>query len=186
MSSRTSNKNGLVAFPSVSQSLHSLPRATSMSNVALHPNMYAQRAKESEAKLQNAFTKPTLNPHSPPPVRAPAPPFLRVLTDPAAPANATARSTAHDARTSKIEMNAAAHRTPRRPLPPPTRFLFICQGLRRTLPPFHTRSSRDRSQVPPLRTTTSCFRRYRVPSSFGLHARTTPHPTPHSASASTL
>ncbi|KAJ7244400.1 hypothetical protein B0H12DRAFT_1129390 [Mycena haematopus] len=66
MSSRdASNKKGLVAFPSVSQSLHSLPRATSMSNVALHPNMYAQRAKESEAKLQHAFTKPTLNPNSP-------------------------------------------------------------------------------------------------------------------------
>ncbi|KAF7368791.1 hypothetical protein MVEN_00204200 [Mycena venus] len=36
-----------------------------MSNVSLHPNMYAQRAKESEAKLQHAFTKPTLNPNSP-------------------------------------------------------------------------------------------------------------------------
>jgi hypothetical protein len=52
MSSRdASNKKGLVAFPSVSSSLHSLPRATSMSNVSLHPNMYAQRAKESEAKV---------------------------------------------------------------------------------------------------------------------------------------
>ncbi|KAJ6629363.1 hypothetical protein B0H10DRAFT_1986857 [Mycena sp. CBHHK59/15] len=62
-----SNKKGLVAFPSVSSSLHSLPRATSMSNVSLHPNMYAQRAKESEAKvpLQHAFTKPILNPNSP-------------------------------------------------------------------------------------------------------------------------
>ncbi|KAJ7254654.1 hypothetical protein B0H12DRAFT_1114661 [Mycena haematopus] len=66
MSSRnTSNKNGLVAFPSVSQSLHSLSHATSMSNVALHHNMYAMRAKESEAKLQHAFTKPTLSPNSP-------------------------------------------------------------------------------------------------------------------------
>ncbi|KAJ7708374.1 hypothetical protein B0H17DRAFT_1032335 [Mycena rosella] len=62
-----SNKKGLVAFPSVSSSLNSLPRATSMSNVSLHPNMYAQRAKESEAKLQHAFTKPTLNPNSPMP-----------------------------------------------------------------------------------------------------------------------
>ncbi|KAK7052506.1 hypothetical protein R3P38DRAFT_2502991 [Favolaschia claudopus] len=66
MASRNaSTKNGLVAYPSVSQSLHSLPRATSMSNVAIHPNMYAQRAKESEAKLQHSFTKPTLNPNSP-------------------------------------------------------------------------------------------------------------------------
>lgn len=47
----SSNKKGLVAFPSVSSSLNSLPRATSMSNVSLHPNMYAQRAKESEAKV---------------------------------------------------------------------------------------------------------------------------------------
>ncbi|KAJ6494035.1 hypothetical protein C8R47DRAFT_1118134 [Mycena vitilis] len=60
----THNKKGLVAYPSVSSSLHSLPHATSMSNVSLHPNMYAQRAKESEAKLQHAFTKPTLNPNS--------------------------------------------------------------------------------------------------------------------------
>ncbi|KAJ7220413.1 hypothetical protein C8J57DRAFT_1393557 [Mycena rebaudengoi] len=66
MTSRdASNKKGLVAFPSVSSSLHSLPRATSMSNVSLHPNMYAQRAKESEAKLQHAFTKPVAYPNSP-------------------------------------------------------------------------------------------------------------------------
>ncbi|KAJ7143742.1 hypothetical protein C8R44DRAFT_864777 [Mycena epipterygia] len=81
MSSRdASNKKGLVAFPSVSSSLHSLPRATSMSNVSLHPNMYAQRAKESEAKLQHAFTKP-LNPNSPqsyaPPKPAAAPLMMR-------------------------------------------------------------------------------------------------------------
>ncbi|KAJ7080617.1 hypothetical protein B0H15DRAFT_953484 [Mycena belliarum] len=61
------SKNGLVAFPSVSRSLHSLPGATSMNNVSLHPNMYAQRAKESEAKLQHAFTKPILNPNAPMP-----------------------------------------------------------------------------------------------------------------------
>ncbi|KAJ6551811.1 hypothetical protein B0H19DRAFT_1264444 [Mycena capillaripes] len=60
----SSNKKGLVAYPSLSSSLHSLPHATSMSNVALHPNMYKQRATESEAKLQHAFTKPTLNPNS--------------------------------------------------------------------------------------------------------------------------
>lgn len=43
--------SNLVAFPSLSSSLHSLPHATSMQNVALHPNMYAQRAAESEAKV---------------------------------------------------------------------------------------------------------------------------------------
>ncbi|KAJ7620986.1 hypothetical protein FB45DRAFT_1006437 [Roridomyces roridus] len=61
------DKKGLVAFPSVSSSLHSLPRATSMSNVSLHPNMYAARAKESQAKLQHAFTKPIMSPNSPTP-----------------------------------------------------------------------------------------------------------------------
>ncbi|KAJ7123927.1 hypothetical protein C8R46DRAFT_1213149 [Mycena filopes] len=65
MSTRDASKKGLVAFPSVSSSLHSLPRATSMSNVSLHPNMYAHRAKESQAKLQHAFTKPVSYPNSP-------------------------------------------------------------------------------------------------------------------------
>ncbi|GLB41273.1 hypothetical protein LshimejAT787_0904880 [Lyophyllum shimeji] len=58
MSTRdASNKSSLVAFPSVSSSLHSLPHATSIQNVAIHPNMYAQRAAESEALLQKALSK---------------------------------------------------------------------------------------------------------------------------------
>ncbi|KAF8066969.1 hypothetical protein FPV67DRAFT_1497297 [Lyophyllum atratum] len=58
MSTRdASNRSSLVAFPSVSSSLHSLPQATSIQNVALHPNMYAQRAAESEALLQKALSK---------------------------------------------------------------------------------------------------------------------------------
>lgn len=43
--------SNLIAFPSVSSSLYSLPQATSIHNVALHPNMYAQRAAESEEKV---------------------------------------------------------------------------------------------------------------------------------------
>ncbi|KAF8908127.1 hypothetical protein CPB84DRAFT_1767344, partial [Gymnopilus junonius] len=58
MTSRDSTKPAsIVAFPSVSSSLHSLPQATSIQNVNLHPNMYAQRAAESEAKLQKALSK---------------------------------------------------------------------------------------------------------------------------------
>lgn len=56
MSSRDSSSSkgvpsNLVAFPSVSSALNSLPQATSIHNVSLHPNMYAQRAAESEAKV---------------------------------------------------------------------------------------------------------------------------------------
>ncbi|TEB25078.1 hypothetical protein FA13DRAFT_1796745 [Coprinellus micaceus] len=47
----------LVSLPSLSSSLHALPHATSMSNVSLHPSMYANRAAESEAKLQQALNK---------------------------------------------------------------------------------------------------------------------------------
>ncbi|KAJ7202069.1 hypothetical protein GGX14DRAFT_699262 [Mycena pura] len=57
MSSRTDNRNGLVAFPSFQKSLHSAPYATSMSDVALHPNMYAQHAKDSGDKLQESFKR---------------------------------------------------------------------------------------------------------------------------------
>ncbi|KAF8650718.1 hypothetical protein AX16_005091 [Volvariella volvacea WC 439] len=57
MSTRTQAPSNLVAFPSVSQALHTLPRCTSMQNVALHPHMYAQRQSESEAKLQKALSK---------------------------------------------------------------------------------------------------------------------------------
>ncbi|KDR70195.1 hypothetical protein GALMADRAFT_255057 [Galerina marginata CBS 339.88] len=56
MTSKAAPSN-LIAFPSVSSSLHSLPQATSIQNVSLHPNMYAQRAAESEAKLQKALSK---------------------------------------------------------------------------------------------------------------------------------
>jgi len=52
----------IVAFPSVSSSLHSLPQAT---NIQLHPNMYAQRAAESEAKVSttSAFSLHAINWH---------------------------------------------------------------------------------------------------------------------------
>ncbi|KIM43541.1 hypothetical protein M413DRAFT_443470 [Hebeloma cylindrosporum] len=56
----TNNKgvpSNLISFPSVSSSLHSLPQATNIQHVSLHPNMYAQRAAESEAKLQKALSK---------------------------------------------------------------------------------------------------------------------------------
>ncbi|KAJ7078139.1 hypothetical protein B0H15DRAFT_954695 [Mycena belliarum] len=65
------NKKGLVAFPSLSSSLHCLPRATSLSNVSLHHTMYTQCAAESQAKLQHAFTKPILNPNAPMPQPCP-------------------------------------------------------------------------------------------------------------------
>ncbi|KJA22538.1 hypothetical protein HYPSUDRAFT_40926 [Hypholoma sublateritium FD-334 SS-4] len=47
----------LLAFPSVSSSLHTLPQATSIHSVALHPGMYAPapRAAESAAKLNKAL-----------------------------------------------------------------------------------------------------------------------------------
>ncbi|KAF4566179.1 hypothetical protein EYR36_011594 [Pleurotus pulmonarius] len=46
-----SSKPKIVALPSLASSLSSLPQAKSMAHVALHPNMYAQRAAESEAKV---------------------------------------------------------------------------------------------------------------------------------------
>lgn len=54
MTSNSSTKavpSNLIAFPSVSSSLHSLPQATSIHNVALHPNMYAQRESEDKVSL---------------------------------------------------------------------------------------------------------------------------------------
>ncbi|KAF7424982.1 hypothetical protein PC9H_009016 [Pleurotus ostreatus] len=61
MASRTqspdSSRPKIVALPSLASSLSSLPQAKSMAHVALHPNMYGQRAVESEAKLQRALTK---------------------------------------------------------------------------------------------------------------------------------
>ena len=57
----------IVAFPSVSSSLHSLPQATNIqlhpNMYAHHPNMYAQRAAESEAKVSttSAFSLHAIN-----------------------------------------------------------------------------------------------------------------------------
>jgi len=53
MTTRDATKppSNMIAFPSLSSGLHSLPQVTSLQNVSLHPNMYAQRAAESEAKV---------------------------------------------------------------------------------------------------------------------------------------
>ncbi|KAF9220381.1 hypothetical protein BS17DRAFT_787702 [Gyrodon lividus] len=47
----------LVALPSLSCALSSLPQATSLDGVSLHPSMYAQHAAESEAKLKKVLSK---------------------------------------------------------------------------------------------------------------------------------
>ncbi|KAH7921515.1 hypothetical protein BV22DRAFT_727163 [Leucogyrophana mollusca] len=61
----------LVALPSLSCSLSSLPQAKSMDSVSLHPNMYAQRAAESEAKLKKVLSKTAASfPQQPPPIPA--------------------------------------------------------------------------------------------------------------------
>ncbi|KAF8839780.1 hypothetical protein BDN67DRAFT_969528 [Paxillus ammoniavirescens] len=55
----------LVALPSFSCSLSSLPQATSLDGVSLHPSMYAQHAAESEAKLKKVLSKTAASmPHS--------------------------------------------------------------------------------------------------------------------------
>ncbi|CAK5274300.1 unnamed protein product [Mycena citricolor] len=54
----SSGKKGPVAFPSVSTSLNSLHNAKTMGEISMHPSMYAQRAKESEALLRQSLTKP--------------------------------------------------------------------------------------------------------------------------------
>lgn len=56
MASRNQNTSApskIVALPSLSCSLSSLPQAKNMNNVSLHPTMYAQRAAESEAKVRH-------------------------------------------------------------------------------------------------------------------------------------
>ncbi|KAI3610777.1 hypothetical protein WG66_006812 [Moniliophthora roreri] len=53
------NKASIVAFPTLSSSLNQLPGASNLQNLPLHPSMYAQRAAESEAKLQKAFQQKT-------------------------------------------------------------------------------------------------------------------------------
>ncbi|KAF7324973.1 Endo-chitosanase [Mycena kentingensis (nom. inval.)] len=60
-------KNGLVALPSLSNSLNQLPQVKSMSNVSLHNHMYAQRAKESQQLLQTALGNGTAYPNCPMP-----------------------------------------------------------------------------------------------------------------------
>ncbi|KIK41098.1 hypothetical protein CY34DRAFT_13255 [Suillus luteus UH-Slu-Lm8-n1] len=60
----------LVALPSLSCGLSSLPQAKSMDSVSLHPNMYAQRAAQSEAKLKNVLSKTASNSQNPPPIPA--------------------------------------------------------------------------------------------------------------------
>lgn len=44
----------LVALPSLSCALSSLPQATSLDSVSLHPSMYAQHAADSEAKARRS------------------------------------------------------------------------------------------------------------------------------------
>ncbi|KAH7907056.1 hypothetical protein BJ138DRAFT_1015122 [Hygrophoropsis aurantiaca] len=69
--SSTLRADKLVALPSLSCALSSLPQAKSMDSVSLHPNMYAQRAAESEAKLKKVLSKTAASfPQHPPPIPA--------------------------------------------------------------------------------------------------------------------
>ncbi|KAG8221671.1 hypothetical protein J3R82DRAFT_1956 [Butyriboletus roseoflavus] len=54
----------LVALPSLSCALSSLPQATSLDSVSLHPSMYAQHAADSEAKVlpRRSLSDPSLTP----------------------------------------------------------------------------------------------------------------------------
>ncbi|KIM86553.1 hypothetical protein PILCRDRAFT_815790 [Piloderma croceum F 1598] len=58
----------LMALPSLSCALSSLPQAKSMDSVSLHQSMYAQRAAEGEAKLQKVLSKTaaSYSPQTPP------------------------------------------------------------------------------------------------------------------------
>ncbi|TFK98271.1 hypothetical protein BDV98DRAFT_607057 [Pterulicium gracile] len=47
----------IVALPSLSSSLSSLPQARSLSHVALHPNTFSHNVVHSEAKLKAALAK---------------------------------------------------------------------------------------------------------------------------------
>ncbi|KJA24741.1 hypothetical protein HYPSUDRAFT_200300 [Hypholoma sublateritium FD-334 SS-4] len=53
MTSQQPTPSHLLAFPSVSSALHTLPQATSIHSIALHPGMYA--SAESNAKLDKAL-----------------------------------------------------------------------------------------------------------------------------------
>ncbi|KAI1798286.1 hypothetical protein LXA43DRAFT_979659 [Ganoderma leucocontextum] len=56
----------LIALPSLSCSLSSLPQAKSIDGLSLHPTMLAQRNAESQAKLQKALSKSSANNTLPP------------------------------------------------------------------------------------------------------------------------
>ncbi|KAH8827621.1 hypothetical protein DL96DRAFT_1599684 [Flagelloscypha sp. PMI_526] len=64
--------SSITAFPSLASSLHSLPNATSLHNLPLHPSMYATRT-DGEAKLQKALSKTAGTPSysTQPPLSAP-------------------------------------------------------------------------------------------------------------------
>ncbi|KAF5391112.1 hypothetical protein D9757_003065 [Collybiopsis confluens] len=47
--------NKITSYPSLSNSLNTLPNATSMSNIPLHSNLYSNYGQESQAKLQRAL-----------------------------------------------------------------------------------------------------------------------------------
>ncbi|OAX39388.1 hypothetical protein K503DRAFT_769536 [Rhizopogon vinicolor AM-OR11-026] len=69
--SRGVSADKLVSLPSFSNGLSLLPQAKSMDSVSLHPNMYAQRAAQSEAKLKTVLSKTAAShPHNPPPIPA--------------------------------------------------------------------------------------------------------------------
>ncbi|KAF9070752.1 hypothetical protein BDP27DRAFT_1419768 [Rhodocollybia butyracea] len=53
----THNNGRLVALPSLSNGLNTLPKATSMSNLPVHNNMFvtSQHMQQSQAKLQQAL-----------------------------------------------------------------------------------------------------------------------------------
>ncbi|KAI0746683.1 hypothetical protein C8Q80DRAFT_1176706 [Daedaleopsis nitida] len=55
----------LIALPSFSCSLSSLPQAKSIDGLSLHPSMLAQRNAESQAKLQKALSKSATNANLP-------------------------------------------------------------------------------------------------------------------------
>ncbi|KAH9950704.1 hypothetical protein B0H21DRAFT_721155 [Amylocystis lapponica] len=55
-SSSSTTPQQLISLPSLSCSLSALPQAKSVDNVSLHPTMSAQRAAESEAKVNRTFS----------------------------------------------------------------------------------------------------------------------------------
>ncbi|EIM83850.1 uncharacterized protein STEHIDRAFT_123429 [Stereum hirsutum FP-91666 SS1] len=62
MSHKASVPTHLVALPSVSASLSSLPQVKSMANVSIHtPSHLSAHAAESEAKLKKALSKNSAN-----------------------------------------------------------------------------------------------------------------------------